>query len=78
MNEEYGKLIVTQNTPEVNRILKVVNRIVQANQDIEQVKNTKWTVTVIDHEMVNAAAFPVRSFIKICTNLITLGKLNIV
>jgi hypothetical protein len=59
MNEEYGKLIVKQNTPEVGRILRVVNRIVAANQDIKEVRETNWNVTVIDHGTVNAAAFPV-------------------
>jgi len=46
-------------SPYTNRALKVSNRLFQANKDMEEVSSIKWRLTVIDADIINAAAFPV-------------------
>lgn len=59
--EKFGKHILDMYSPYTNRALKVSNRLFQANKDMEEVSSIKWRLTVIDADVINAAAFPVNS-----------------
>ena len=54
----YEKKILDIYSPYTNRALKVANRLFTSNKDIPEVANIKWKLTVIDADIVNAAAFP--------------------
>lgn len=56
--DEYSKKIITKQTKEVNRVMKVLDRIVKSNKDIFEIRNVKWTITLVDDSQVNAAAYP--------------------
>ena len=40
--------------------MKVLDRLVKSNKDIFEIRNVKWTITLVDDSQVNAAAYPVR------------------
>lgn len=59
MVEEYSKKIVTTPTSDVVRVMRIIDRLIDANKDIEEIKNMKWHLTFIDDPTVNASVFPV-------------------
>ncbi|KAG7164354.1 Metalloendopeptidase OMA1-like 2 [Homarus americanus] len=59
---EYGHLLLPENHSMVDRVRRVGNRILQANNTIPQLYTKEWTVTVIDHPMVNCFVLPVGHF----------------
>ena len=44
---------------DLKRVMKILKRLIAANKDIYEVRNTKWVLTLIDDPQVNASAFPV-------------------
>lgn len=52
--------VLPPNHPSVYRVQKVVNRILEANKDIPEVKDKKWGVAVINSSIENAFVLPVR------------------
>lgn len=53
------KKIVSLYSPHSNKALRVANRLFNANREMDEVSSIKWKLTVIDADIVNAAAFPV-------------------
>lgn len=57
--ENFKDFIVPTTHPAYKRLLRVVNRILEANQDLPQVKEREWTLSVIDKDDPNAYVLPV-------------------
>lgn len=51
--------MVTSQTHDVNRVMRILDRLVKANKDIFEIRDVKWNLTLIDDPQVNASAFPV-------------------
>ena len=70
MQEEYSNRIVTKPTKEVNRVMKVLDRLVKSNKDIYEIRNVKWTITFVDVPYDNAAAYPVRNVLNFIDKIV--------
>ncbi|CAD6204824.1 GSCOCG00002999001-RA-CDS [Cotesia congregata] len=56
--ENFKDFIVPTTHPAYKRLLRVVNRILEANQDLPQIKEREWTLSVIDKDDPNAYVLP--------------------
>lgn len=54
----YEKNIHNLYSPYTNRALRVANRLFAANKGIPEVSAINWKLTVIEADIINAAAFP--------------------
>jgi len=55
--------IVPPTHPVYQRVVKVVRKIVDSNQDLEFMREQTWTIVVVDSDEINAFVLPV------CTSL---------
>lgn len=51
--------IVAPNNAVYKNVLRVVQRIVNSNQDLDLLSKQVWTVTVVDSDEANASVLPV-------------------
>jgi len=64
---ENGKdRIVPPTHPVYQRVVGVVRKIVDSNQDLEFMRQQTWTIVVVDSEEINAFVLPVRNRISLC------------
>ncbi|CAF0946183.1 unnamed protein product [Brachionus calyciflorus] len=54
----YEENVMDFYTPQVNRAMRVANRLFAANKEIPEVHKINWKLTVIDEKIINAVAFP--------------------
>ncbi|XP_048511921.1 metalloendopeptidase OMA1, mitochondrial-like isoform X2 [Athalia rosae] len=56
--EEHKDHILPKDHPIYKRLLKITNRILNANKDLPYVKDKQWTLSVIDNPTKNAYVLP--------------------
>ena len=59
MLEDNEENILPDNHPIHKRVQCVVNRILEANKEIEAISQRNWKITVIKDETINAMVLPV-------------------
>lgn len=55
----HKKDLVPKSHPAYKRLLRVMERILAANKDLESIKETQWTLTVISTPLTNSYILPV-------------------
>ncbi len=66
--------ILPENAPAHSSVSKMLNRILKANEDLPQIRNKDWTITVIkDCGRINAMVLPVR-INSLCSWYLTICK----
>ncbi|XP_042901801.1 metalloendopeptidase OMA1, mitochondrial [Parasteatoda tepidariorum] len=77
--ENLGPQIIPSSHPATLRVIRIVNRILQANQDIQEIHGKQWGVSIIDSPIENAFVLPIghvfvfTGMLKLCTNDDQLG-----
>ena len=56
--ENFDELLLPETDPYYDRVATIAARILNSNNDFEEIKNKKWTVSVIDQEDKNAFVLP--------------------
>ncbi|XP_035207781.1 metalloendopeptidase OMA1, mitochondrial-like isoform X2 [Stegodyphus dumicola] len=79
--ESVGNQILSPYHPDARRVQTVVNRILDANKDLEEMRKRKWGIAVIDSPVENAFVLPIgyvfvfTGMLKLCTNDDQLGAI---
>ncbi len=56
---EFDDVILATDHPYYKRVADVTSRILKSNVDIPEVKEKKWTITVVENPEKNAMVLPV-------------------
>lgn len=51
--------VVPHTHPAYRRLIKIVERLIKANQDLPSVAEREWALTIVDSEDTNAYVLPV-------------------
>lgn len=73
--EAHKKDLVLKTHPAYKRLLRVIEKILVANEDLKSIRDTKWTLTVIDTPLSNSYILPVNILI-LYSNIYLIGFPN--
>lgn len=57
--QEFKSILLPKTHPTYSKLLRVTAKLINANRDLPNFKNKKWTLTVIDSPSKNAYVLPV-------------------
>lgn len=60
--EVHKKDLVPKNHPAYRRLIRVIEKIFTANKDLKSMRDTQWTLTVINTPLTNSYILPVHTF----------------
>lgn len=61
--EAHKKDLIPKTHPAYKRLLRVIEKILAANKDLKSIRDTQWTLTVIDTPLSNSYILPVNILI---------------
>lgn len=64
----HNKDLVPKTHPAYKRLLRVIEKILVANKDLKSIRDTEWTLTVINTPLSNSYILPVNILI-LCSNI---------
>jgi len=64
----HEKDLVPKTHPAYKRLLRVIEKILVANKDLKSIRDTEWTLTVINTPLSNSYILPVNILI-LCSNI---------